>query len=39
VIAFGIVGVFLGPVLLVVAHTMFQDWNLPETEVRWSAPA
>ena len=33
------VGVFLGPVLLAVAHTIFQDGNLPETEVRWSAPA
>jgi predicted PurR-regulated permease PerM len=38
VIAFGIVGVFLGPVLLAVAHTMFQDWNLPETEDRGIAP-
>jgi hypothetical protein len=36
-IAYGIVGVFLGPVLLAVAHRMFKDWNLPETEVRWSA--
>jgi hypothetical protein len=26
-LAFGIVGVFLGPVLLVVAHTLFQDWG------------
>lgn len=26
-IAFGIVGVFLGPVLLAVAHTLFQDWG------------
>ena len=30
VVAFGIVGVFLGPVLLAVAYTMFQDWNDPE---------
>jgi predicted PurR-regulated permease PerM len=27
VIAFGVVGVFLGPVLLAVAHTLFQDWD------------
>jgi predicted PurR-regulated permease PerM len=27
VITFGIVGVFLGPVLLAVAHTLFQDWG------------
>lgn len=27
------------PVLLAVDHTMFQDWNLPEGEVRESAPA
>lgn len=26
-VAFGIVGVFLGPVLLAVAHTLFQDWG------------
>lgn len=26
-LAFGIVGVFLGPVLLAVAHTLFQDWG------------
>jgi predicted PurR-regulated permease PerM len=39
VIAFGIAGVFLGPVLLAVARTILQDWNFPETEVRWSAPA
>jgi predicted PurR-regulated permease PerM len=30
VVAFGIVGVFLGPVLLAVAYTMFQDWNVAE---------
>jgi predicted PurR-regulated permease PerM len=30
VVAFGIVGVFLGPVLLAVAFTMFQDWNVTE---------
>ena len=28
--AFGIVGVFLGPVLLAVAYTLFQDWDVPE---------
>jgi predicted PurR-regulated permease PerM len=33
VVAFGIVGVFLGPVLLAVAHTMFQDWNVPENAI------
>ncbi len=32
VVAFGIVGVFLGPVLLAVAYTLFQDWNLPESK-------
>ncbi|MGO4573322.1 AI-2E family transporter [Microvirga sp. 2TAF3] len=26
-LTFGIVGVFLGPVLLAVAHTLFQDWG------------
>jgi predicted PurR-regulated permease PerM len=26
-VAFGIVGVFLGPVLLAVAHSLFQDWG------------
>ena len=26
-LAFGIVGVFLGPVLLAVAHSLFQDWG------------
>ena len=26
-LAFGIVGVFLGPVLLAVAHTLLQDWG------------
>jgi predicted PurR-regulated permease PerM len=26
-VAFGIVGVFLGPVLLAVAYTLFQDWS------------
>jgi len=26
-LAFGIIGVFLGPVLLAVAHTLFQDWG------------
>lgn len=26
-VAFGIVGVFLGPVLLAVAYTLFQDWG------------
>ena len=26
-VTFGIVGVFLGPVLLAVAHTLFQDWG------------
>jgi predicted PurR-regulated permease PerM len=32
-LAFGIVGVFLGPVLLAVAHTLFQDWGrASETE-------
>jgi predicted PurR-regulated permease PerM len=32
-VAFGIVGVFLGPVLLAVAHTLFQDWGrTSETE-------
>jgi predicted PurR-regulated permease PerM len=31
VVAFGIVGVFLGPVLLAVAHTMFQDWDVAGT--------
>jgi predicted PurR-regulated permease PerM len=33
-ISFGVVGVFLGPVLLAVAHTLFQDWDreaLPES--------
>jgi predicted PurR-regulated permease PerM len=29
-VAFGIVGVFLGPVLLAVAHTLFQDWGVEE---------
>ncbi len=29
-VAFGIVGVFLGPVLLAVAYTLFQDWDVPE---------
>jgi predicted PurR-regulated permease PerM len=36
VIAFGVVGVFLGPVLLAVAHTLFQDWDReaqPEDEI------
>ena len=33
VVAFGVVGVFLGPVLLAVAHTMFQDWNVPENAI------
>lgn len=36
VIAFGVVGVFLGPVLLAVAHTLFQDWDheaQPEAEI------
>jgi predicted PurR-regulated permease PerM len=27
VITFGIVGIFLGPVLLAVAYTLFQDWD------------
>lgn len=27
VITFGVVGVFLGPVLLAVAYTLFQDWD------------
>lgn len=27
ILTFGIVGVFLGPVLLAVAHTLFQDWG------------
>ena len=27
-VAFGIVGVFLGPVLLAVAYTLFQDWDV-----------
>jgi len=32
-VAFGIVGVFLGPVLLAVAQTLFQDWGrASETE-------
>jgi predicted PurR-regulated permease PerM len=26
-LSFGIIGVFLGPVLLAVAHTLFQDWG------------
>jgi predicted PurR-regulated permease PerM len=26
-LAFGIIGVFLGPVLLAVAHSLFQDWG------------
>lgn len=26
-LAFGMVGIFLGPVLLAVAHTLFQDWG------------
>jgi predicted PurR-regulated permease PerM len=26
-LTFGIIGVFLGPVLLAVAHTLFQDWG------------
>lgn len=30
-LAFGIVGVVLGPVLLAVAHTLFQDWDASET--------
>jgi predicted PurR-regulated permease PerM len=29
-LAFGIIGVFLGPVLLAVAHTLFQDWGRSE---------
>lgn len=29
-LTFGIVGVFLGPVLLAVAHTLFQDWGRAE---------
>jgi predicted PurR-regulated permease PerM len=36
VIAFGVVGVFLGPVLLAVAHTLFQAWDgeaQPEAEI------
>ncbi|WP_082145604.1 AI-2E family transporter [Microvirga massiliensis] len=30
VLTFGIVGVFLGPVLLAVAYTLFQDWGRPD---------
>lgn len=26
-VAFGIIGIFVGPVLLAVAHTLFQDWG------------
>ena len=29
-LTFGIIGVFLGPVLLAVAHTLFQDWDRAE---------
>jgi predicted PurR-regulated permease PerM len=29
-VTFGIIGVFLGPVLLAVAHSLFQDWGGPE---------
>jgi predicted PurR-regulated permease PerM len=29
-LTFGIIGVFLGPVLLAVAHTLFQDWGRAE---------
>jgi predicted PurR-regulated permease PerM len=29
-LTFGIVGVFLGPVLLAVAYTLFQDWGQPD---------
>lgn len=29
-LTFGIVGVFLGPVLLAVAYTLFQDWGHPD---------
>jgi predicted PurR-regulated permease PerM len=32
-LTFGIIGVFLGPVLLAVAHTLFQDWGRTD-EVR-----
>jgi predicted PurR-regulated permease PerM len=31
-VAFGIVGVFLGPVLLAVAYTLFQDWDVPRDD-------
>jgi predicted PurR-regulated permease PerM len=33
-VAFGIVGVVIGPVLLAVAHTLFQDWGADETAAR-----
>jgi predicted PurR-regulated permease PerM len=32
VITYGIVGVFLGPVLLAVAYTLFQDWGGAEPD-------
>jgi predicted PurR-regulated permease PerM len=36
-VAFGIVGVVIGPVLLAVAHTLFQDWGADETDARSAA--
>jgi predicted PurR-regulated permease PerM len=32
ILTFGIVGVFLGPVLLAVAYTLFQDWGSADPE-------
>jgi predicted PurR-regulated permease PerM len=32
VIAFGLLGVFLGPTLLALGHALLREWNVAETE-------
>ena len=34
VIAFGILGIFLGPTLLAVAYTLFQEWSSRKQELK-----
>jgi predicted PurR-regulated permease PerM len=34
VIAFGFIGIFLGPTLLAVAYSLFREWTMAEVEER-----
>ena len=31
-LAFGFIGIFLGPTLLAIAHSLIRDWGAPTTE-------